>query len=75
MHSDLDPRVRAERIAGLLSLPFLTVDEVAEILSLSAPTVRRMVATGQLRAIRLGTKSLRVRPEWVTQLADSGDAR
>lgn len=41
--------------------PLLNVDEVAELLRISPAGVRRHVAAGELRAIRIG-KHLRFRP-------------
>ena len=36
----------------------LTFDETAEVLRVSVSTVRRLVASGQLRAVRVGRKPL-----------------
>ena len=41
--------------------PLLSVTEVAERLNCSAKTVRRLIATGQLEAVRIGPANRLVR--------------
>jgi excisionase family DNA binding protein len=38
--------------------PLLTVTEVAEMLRISERTLRRLVAAGRLRAVRIGSRTL-----------------
>lgn len=40
----------------------LTLQQVADRLQVSMPTVRRLVGAGKLKAVRIG-RNLRVRPE------------
>jgi excisionase family DNA binding protein len=42
---------------------FHRVDEVADRLGVIPDTVRRLIASGELRAVRLGRRMLRVDPE------------
>jgi excisionase family DNA binding protein len=49
-------------------IELLTVREVAEELRLTPPTIRRLVDTGALPAIRLGNATLRFRREDVDRL-------
>jgi hypothetical protein len=59
---------RAALARALLSLPFLTSAEVARIVRpYSESSVRKDMAAGRLRAIRLGSKSWRTTPEWVCE--------
>jgi excisionase family DNA binding protein len=48
----------------------MTVGEVADMLECSAPMVRRMVHSGELRAIRVG-RGMRFRREWVLSFLES----
>jgi excisionase family DNA binding protein len=55
--------------------PLLTVAEVAELLRLSPRQVRRFIADGRLRVVRLG-RAIRIRPQDVEALvASSGQER
>ena len=45
----------------------LAVGEVAELLSVSPDTVRREVSRGQLRALRIGRRLLRIEPAEVAR--------
>jgi excisionase family DNA binding protein len=53
------------------SPPLLTVQQVAELLSVPAERVYRMVRGGELAAIRLGPASIRFDPEdlerWIAE--------
>lgn len=46
---------------------FYTIDEVAELLSLSSQTIRKLIKTNKLEAIRLG-KSYRIPYESIQKL-------
>lgn len=48
---------------------FMTVTEVAKLLRLSGPTVRRLVKSGELEAIRPG-RSYRIKAASVTRLLE-----
>jgi excisionase family DNA binding protein len=65
-------RARAELVAELLRLPYLTADEAAIIVDTSASTIRRACASGTLRAVRLGSKQWRVTPENLRMWLDAG---
>jgi excisionase family DNA binding protein len=67
---DEEPR-SAGRHKGKPPVPerLLTVSDVAERLQVSPRTVRRMIATGQLRIIRLG-RSVRIHPSVLCDLVD-----
>ena len=55
--------------------PLLTVPEVAELLRLSPRSIRRLIADGRLRVVRLG-HAIRIRPQDVEALvASSGQGR
>lgn len=41
--------------------PLLSLDQVAEILSCSRDTVRRMIARGEVPATRIGQRLIRIR--------------
>ena len=41
--------------------PFLTVDEISTLLKVNAPTVRSWIEAGQLPAVRVGSRTVRVR--------------
>jgi excisionase family DNA binding protein len=47
---------------------YLTVNEVADRLRLHPVSIYRLIKSGELEAKRLGTRTLRVRPEAVEQL-------
>ena len=55
-------RERAARVGALMQLPFLTAEEAGDILAISPSQVRRLVGDGSLEAIRLGSRSIRIRP-------------
>lgn len=43
-------------------MPYLKTSEIAKILRISLPTVRRLIADGQIKAIRVGSQN-RVRSD------------
>lgn len=45
--------------------------EAAEILAVSTKTVRRYIAAGELDAVRLGRRTIRVRAESIERLIDA----
>lgn len=49
----------------------VTIAETAEILGLSAKTVRRRIAEGELDAVRLGRRTIRVKTESIDRMIDS----
>ena len=53
-------------VRRLISLP-----EAAEILAVSAKTVRRYIAAGELDAVRLGRRTIRVRVDSLDQMIDA----
>ena len=53
-----------------LSHRLLTIQDVAEFLQVSTRTVRRLIDTGELAAVRIG-RSVRVRPEALQALIES----
>jgi excisionase family DNA binding protein len=48
----------------------ITIADAAEELAVCPRTIRRYIATGQLQAIRLGPRSIRVRVDSIEQLVD-----
>jgi excisionase family DNA binding protein len=58
---------------------FLTVDDVAEMLSLTRQRVYRMVRAGELPIVRVGTRAIRFDPEelarWVDDRRVAGASR
>ncbi|HEU5036076.1 MAG TPA: helix-turn-helix domain-containing protein [Nocardioides sp.] len=49
----------------------VSLAEAAEILGLSVKTVRRYVATGDLDAVRLGRRTIRIKAESIDRLIDA----
>ncbi len=47
----------------------LTVSEVARRLHMSVATVRRRIASGELAAVKLGPRTIRISPEAVAPLS------
>jgi excisionase family DNA binding protein len=47
---------------------YMTVNEVATQLRLHPVSIYRLIKSGELEAMRMGTRTLRVRPEAVEQL-------
>lgn len=43
--------------------PLVTLDTAAELLSISKDTLRRMISRGEIEAVRIGPRLLRVRTE------------
>ena len=55
----------APAVRRLVSLP-----EAAEILAVSVKTVRRCIAAGELDAVRLGRRTIRVRVDSLERIID-----
>jgi excisionase family DNA binding protein len=49
----------------------VTLCEAAEILAVSVKTVRRYIAAGDLDAVRLGRRTIRVRVESIDRMIDA----
>lgn len=49
----------------------VSLTEAAEILGLSVKTVRRYIAAGDLDAVRLGRRVIRIKPESLDRLIDA----
>jgi len=49
----------------------ISLTEAAEILAVSVKTVRRYVAVGELDAVRLGRRTIRVKAESIDRLIDT----
>lgn len=41
--------------------PFLTVAQAADELAVTEPLIRKLIADGQLRAVKVGTRVVRIR--------------
>jgi excisionase family DNA binding protein len=58
--------------------PLLTPRQVAEALAISRPSVYRLIETGELEAVRVGSRSTRFAPEDVRRFVErrrvGGDA-
>jgi excisionase family DNA binding protein len=57
-----------------MTLPLLTLAEVAALLRLSPRSVRRYVASGQLRVLRIG-RAVRVKPRELDAFLAACDRR
>jgi excisionase family DNA binding protein len=57
---------KAPAARRLVSLP-----EAAEILAVSVKTVRRYIAAGELDAVRLGRRTIRIKAESIERLIDA----
>jgi len=58
--------------------PLVTPDELAEYLKVSVDTIHRAIRTGELPALRIGARLLRIRTEDARQFlrpAETGSAR
>jgi len=49
---------------------YLTVKDAARLLSLSRNTISRMIATGKLKAIKLGPRQIRIPRSAIESLAE-----
>ena len=49
----------------------VSIAETAEILGISAKTVRRRIATGELDAVRLGRRIIRIKTESIDRMIDA----
>lgn len=49
----------------------VSITVTAEILGVSARTVRRLIATGELEAVRVGRRTIRVKTESIDRLIDA----
>jgi excisionase family DNA binding protein len=49
----------------------IPLPEAAEILAVSVKTVRRYVAVGELDAVRLGRRTIRIKAESIDRLIDA----
>ena len=49
----------------------IPLTEAAEILAVSVKTVRRYVAAGELDAVRLGRRTIRIKAESIERLIDA----
>lgn len=49
----------------------VSITEAAEILAVSTKTVRRYIAAGDLDAVRLGRRTIRVRVESIDRMIDA----
>lgn len=54
---------------------FLTVAEVAELLKLNPQTIRNWIDRGELRAVRVGERRVRVRQADLDRFLESGTTR
>lgn len=48
-----------------------SITATAEVLDISARTVRRLIATGELDAVRVGRRTIRVKTESIDRLIDA----
>lgn len=53
-----------------LNRRLVTLADAADALAVSTRTVRRYIADGQLKAVRLGRKTLRIKAESVERFID-----
>lgn len=53
------------------SRQLVSLAEAAEVLAVSVKTVRRYIAAGELEAVRLGRRTIRVRVESLDQMIEA----
>ena len=58
-------------MAATITRRLVALTDTAEILAVSAKTVRRFIADGHLDAVRLGRKTLRVKVESIERFIDA----
>jgi excisionase family DNA binding protein len=79
--TDIDATIRAvvrdeiHRIGIAAPARALTVREAAERLAVDPKTIRRLIQTGELRAIRVGSRLLRVPSSDVDALLASAESQ
>ena len=49
----------------------VTLNDAADVLAVSTRTVRRYIADGQLEAVRLGRKTLRIKADSIDRFIDA----
>ncbi|MGK2876053.1 MAG: helix-turn-helix domain-containing protein [Nocardioides sp.] len=57
-------------MAATITRQLVTIADAAVALAVSTRTVRRYIADGQLDAVRLGRKTLRIKVESIERLVD-----
>lgn len=58
-------------MAATISHQLVSLTAAAEALAVSTRTVRRYIADGQLEAVRLGRKTLRIKVESIDRFVDA----
>lgn len=58
-------------MAATITRRLVSIGDAAEALAVSTRTVRRYIAAGQLEAVRLGRKTLRIKAESVDRFIDA----
>jgi excisionase family DNA binding protein len=58
-------------MAATITLRLVSLNDAAEALAVSTRTVRRYIADGQLEAVRLGRKTLRIKVDSIERFIDA----
>ncbi len=58
-------------MAATITRKLVSIGDAADALAVSTRTVRRYIADGQLEAVRLGRKTLRIRVDSIERLIDA----
>ena len=58
-------------MAATITRRLVSLNDAAETLAVSTRTVRRYIADGQLDAVRLGRKTLRIKVESIERFIDA----
>jgi excisionase family DNA binding protein len=58
-------------MAATITRRLVSLADAADVLAVSTRTVRRYIADGQLEAVRLGRKTLRIKVESVERFIDA----
>jgi excisionase family DNA binding protein len=58
-------------VTAVTARRFVSIAQTAEILGVSAKTVRRLIAAGALDAVRLGRRTIRIKTESIETFVDA----
>jgi excisionase family DNA binding protein len=58
-------------MAATITRRLVSLNDAAEVLAVSTRTVRRYIADGQLEAVRLGRKTLRIKVDSIERFIDA----
>lgn len=58
-------------VTAMTAHRLVSIAQTAEILGVSAKTVRRRIAEGELDAVRIGRRTIRIKTESIDRMIDS----